>query len=153
MLHLPTPTAERTFETVLTGTVVMSAVYTQPTPSLEHHAAATRLHVMAKQDNGLLFEAVQVIGTGPDAQTRGAVMRGRVKPGARIEAHGAFVGLTGTAAGDPPRLLLHGVSYIRSRDVTHTPALPAPQVASILNRLAERVPGVARGMQQVSNGA
>jgi hypothetical protein len=136
------------FETALTGTVVMSSVYTRHNPRTTA-PEFTHLHIMAKQDNGMLFEAVQVVGSGPDSITRAAVMRGRCKPGVRIEAHGAFVGLAGVAAGDPPRLFLHGVAYIR------TDPRPASEnnVVSILNRMAERVPALARGMQSAIYGA
>jgi hypothetical protein len=144
----PTVAADPGFETALTGTVVMSSVYTRHNPRTRA-PEWTHLHVMAKQDNGMMFEALQVVGSGPDAITRAAVMRGRCKPGVRIEAHGAFVGLAGVAAGDPPRLFLHGVAYIR----TDPRPAAASNVVNILNRMSERVPAIARGMQSALNGA
>jgi hypothetical protein len=149
VLQMPVATNNaQQFETVLTGTVVMSSLFTR---RHEQTSAAlfTHLHVVAKQENGQLFEAVQMVGSGPDAETRGAVMRGRVKPGVRIEAHGAFVGLAGHDKGDPPRLFLHGVTYIRSDP---RPA-PTPNVINILQRMSERVPALARGLQNTATAA
>lgn len=132
------------FECTLAGDVVMCGTFTK-TDEASGRALYTHLHVVAKQPNGVFFEAVQIVGTGPDAVTRAAVMKGRMQTGVRIEAHGGWVGIAGQAVGDPPRLFLHNVEYIRTA-YAQTQRTPA-NVYSILGRLAERVPAVARGLQ------
>ncbi len=131
------------FESTLTGVVQMASIYTHFDP-VTGRPLYTHLRVIAKQANGLPFEAVQIVGCGPDAITRAAVMRGRMPAGTPVEAHGNAVSIARNTEGDPPRLFLHNVEYIRTQP--GRTARPG-NVHSILHRLAERVPAVARGMQ------
>jgi hypothetical protein len=132
-----------TFESTLHGTLLMCSAYTQRDP-VSGKPIYTHLRIIAKQPNGMLFEAVQVVGIGPDAVTRAALLKGRLQAGTEIEAHGCGVTITRSRPEDPPRLFLQNVEYIRT---TAAPSRAPSNVHSILTRLAERVPAVARGMQ------
>lgn len=138
------------FESTLHGTLLMCSVYTHH-DARSGNALYTHLRIMAKQANGLMFEAVQVVGSGPDAVTRATVMKGRLRPGVQVEVHADAVCIVTGADGDPPRLFLQNVDYIRSQPDADQ-ARTASNVHSILHRLAERVPAVARGMHHTSHG-
>jgi hypothetical protein len=134
----------QTFEATLHGRLLMCSTYTQADP-FNGKPIYTHLRVVAKQDNGTLFEAVQVVGLGTDAVTRAALLKSRMKPGCRIEAHGGAVCITRGQRNDPPRLWLQNVEYIRAEEPAGEGQEPTT-VHSILGRLASRVPAVARGM-------
>lgn len=156
--------AVKPFVTCLVGRVLLSGTFTEPcaAPSV---LRATCLRVIAKQDCGTIFETVQLVGLGPDAETRALIMRGRLRAGARIQAHGSHVTIvSGPAQGEPPRLLLHNTEFIRS-EPAEPPHLalvfggtesataararaptPDPRIAGILQRMAERHPAIARGL-------